>query len=207
LRSGWFQQDIGPQFTQVAVEPILNWTTTTRIGPGEANSFVNGTFFRAQNRGADIWGSSDAFTFVYTRWTGDGTLTARLNHLDFTNAWVKGGVTFRESLAANAACAYGFASGEKGTWLQYRAAAAANAANGGTVPKNAPGEFEPGFWLQLVREGNTFKTYMSTDAQLWNLVGQVAIAMGADLYVGLAVTSHNTSELAWGQFDDVTLRR
>jgi hypothetical protein len=194
------------QFTQVALEPILNWTTT-RIGPGEANSFVNGTFFSAQNRGADIWGSADAFTFVYTKWSGDGTLTARLNRLDFTNAWVKGGVMFRESLAANAAYAYGFASGEKGTWLQYRAAAGANAASGGTLPKNAPVGFEPGFWLQIVREGNTFKAYISTDAQLWNLVGQVAIAMGADLYVGLAVTSHNTSELAWGLFDDVTLRR
>jgi len=194
------------QFTQAAIEPVLNWTTA-RIGPGEANRFVNGTFFSAQNRGADIWGTSDAFTFVYTRWSGDGAITARLNRLDFTSPWVKGGVMFRDSLAANAAYAYGFASGEKGTWLQYRALTGAAAANGGSVAKNAPGEFERGFWLQIVREGDTFKTYISTDALRWNLVGEIAIAIGADAYVGLAVTSHNTSELAWGQFDEVTLRR
>jgi hypothetical protein len=31
--------------------------------------------------------------------------------------------------------------------------------------------------------------------------------MGANLCVGIAVTSHNVSEAAWGLFDDVTLRR
>jgi regulation of enolase protein 1 (concanavalin A-like superfamily) len=194
------------QFTQIAIEPVLAWTTA-RIGAGESNSYVNGTFFSVQNRGADIWGTSDAFTFVHTKWSGDGALTARLNHLDFTSPWVKGGVMFRESLAANSAYAFGFASGEKGTWLQYRAASGVAATSAGSVPVNAPGEFSHGFWLQIIREGNTFKSYISMDAFQWNQIGQVTLAMGADIYVGLAVTSHNTSALAWGMFDDVTLRR
>ena len=48
--------------------------------------------------------------------------------------------------------------------MQYRAVANGTSASGGTFPKNAPGEFGPGFWLLIVREGNVFTGYLSADA-------------------------------------------
>jgi regulation of enolase protein 1 (concanavalin A-like superfamily) len=194
-------------FSQIAIEPLLTWTTA-QIGPGASDSFVDGTFFSAQNRGADIWGTADAFTYIYTRWSGDGALTAKINHLDFAHAWTKGGVMFRESLAAGSRHAFVLASAEKGLALQYRPSTNGVSAMAGSVPgKNAPGEFDPGFWLQIIREGNVFKAYVSTDTFSWSPFGQAVVAMGADVFVGIAVTSHSTTESATGLFDDVTLRR
>jgi hypothetical protein len=52
-----------------------------------------------------------------------------------------------------------------------------------------------------------FKAYVSTDAFKWNPFGQAVISMGADVYVGIAVTSHDATQPAQAHFDDVTLRR
>ena len=194
------------RFSQIAIEPVLTWTTA-QIGPGASDSFVDGTFFSAMNRGADIWGTSDAFTYIYTQWSGDGALTARLNRLDQADRWTKGGLMFRESLAPGAAHAFVLTSPEKGTSVQYRATANGPSASGGTLPKNAPGEFGPGFWLQIVREGNVFTAYLSVDTAGWQQIGQAVVTLPPTAYVGLAVTSHNVAGSSWGLFDDVTLRR
>ena len=75
---------------------------------------------------------------MYTALTGDGFITARLNHLDFVNLWTKGGVMFRESLAPGAAHAFVLASAAKGSAVQYRSVAGGPSASGGTFAKNAP---------------------------------------------------------------------
>jgi regulation of enolase protein 1 (concanavalin A-like superfamily) len=194
------------RFSQIAIEPVLTWTTA-QIGPGASDSFVDGTFFSAMNQGKDIWGTSDAFTYIYTRWSGDGALTARLNRLDQADPWTKGGLMFRESLASGAAHAFVLSSPEKGTAVQYRTTTNGPSASGGSYPKNTPGEFGPGFWLQIVREGNVFTAYLSVDSAGWQQIGQAAVNLPPTAYVGLAVTSHNVAGSTWGLFDDVTLRR
>jgi regulation of enolase protein 1 (concanavalin A-like superfamily) len=194
------------QFSSIVIEPMRAWTTTV-IGPGTGRSFVNGTFFSAFNTGRDIWGTADDFTFVHTRWQGDGTLTARLNQLSTADAWSKAGLMFRESLDPGSKYAYALSSSSKGSALQYRNLANAAAAQAGAVPgRSAPGEFEPGFWLRITRTGDLFTSFYSTDLVTWTPLGQATIAMPAEIYVGIAVTSHNAGAEAVGQFDDLTLR-
>lgn len=194
-------------FSQLTIEPLLTWTTA-QVGPGGSGAFVDGTFFTVQNRGADIWGTSDAFTYLYTQWTGDGAMTARINQMDPADRWTKAGLMFRESLSAGSPHAFVLASFEKGLAVQYRASANGPSAGGGSnLGMNAPSEFGPGFWLQIVREGHTFTGYVSTDTTTWNRIGEGVVVMGATVYVGIAVTSHNTDVEARGLFDDVTVRR
>jgi hypothetical protein len=114
---------------------------------------------------------------------------------------------FRESLAPGAAHAFVLTSPGKGSGLQYRPSAGGPSAVGGTFAKNAPGEFGSGFWLQINREGNVFTAYISTDTATWMPIGQAVVAMPATVYVGIAVTSHDINQEAWGLFDDVTVRR
>jgi hypothetical protein len=60
--------------------------------------------------------------------------------------------------------------------------------------------------IMLDRHGEVFTIYDTHDNFGWETVGAVSIAMPSEIYIGLAVTSHNTGADAWGLFDDVTLR-
>ena len=60
-------------------------------------------------------------------------------------------------------------------------------------------------WVRLVRAGQTFRAYFSTDGTTWTSGGTTTIVMGATIYVGLAVTSHNQSALATAKFRSVSV--
>ena len=60
--------------------------------------------------------------------------------------------------------------------------------------------------MRLVREGNLFSAYRSTNGTTWSLVGTDTISMASTVYVGLAVTSHNTAATATATFTNVTAR-
>src|SRR5205823_10880334 len=58
----------------------------------------------------------------------------------------------------------------------------------------------PNVWIRLQRAGNTFTGYFSTDGTTWTVVSTANVAMAANIYVGLAVCSRNSSNLATAQF-------
>ncbi len=60
-------------------------------------------------------------------------------------------------------------------------------------------------WVRLVRAGNLFRSYVSEDGTAWTLIGTDTIAMSSAVYVGLAVTSHNTTQLATVSFTDASV--
>jgi len=64
----------------------------------------------------------------------------------------------------------------------------------------------PPSWLRLVRAGNTVTAAVSADGSTWRTVGSVTVSMNTTVYVGLAVTSHDTTRLNTATFDSVTVR-
>jgi len=60
------------------------------------------------------------------------------------------------------------------------------------------------YWVRLSRVGNAFTGYQSADGATWQLVGSATITMGANVFIGLAVTSHNDGVLSTAVFDNVT---
>jgi hypothetical protein len=60
--------------------------------------------------------------------------------------------------------------------------------------------------VKLQRNGNLFSAYESANGVSWTLVGTESITMGTTVYVGLAVTSHNTSASATCTFDSVVVQ-
>jgi beta-xylosidase len=61
-------------------------------------------------------------------------------------------------------------------------------------------------WLKLVRSGNTFSGYLSTDGSTWTQVGtNQTVTMAANVYIGLAVNSATNSALATATFDNVSI--
>ena len=60
--------------------------------------------------------------------------------------------------------------------------------------------------MRLVREGNLFSAYRSTNGTTWSLVGSDTISMASTVYVGLALTSHDTAQRATATFTNLTAR-
>jgi hypothetical protein len=151
--------------------------------------------------GADVWGTADAFHYVYTTLTGNGTIVARVSGVPLNvNAWVKAGVMVRESLTPESAHAFMLMSASKGAAFQRRRAASdVSVGTAGTLSA-APG------WVKLQRTGDQFSAYESADGVAWTLVGTDTIAMAANVYVGLAVTSHTTAAPATCTFDAVRVQ-
>jgi fibronectin type 3 domain-containing protein len=176
------------------------WADTDIGNPGLAGSASssNGTF-TVNGGGADIWGTSDAFHYVYQALSGDGTIVARVVSVQNTDGWAKAGVMIRESLNANSTFVDMVITPGNGAALQAR-----TTTGGSAVHTAGPGVSAP-YWVELVRSGDTFTGFVSADGNSFTQVGSYTVSMVADIYIGLAVTSHNDGQLNTSTFDNVSV--
>lgn len=174
---------------------------TRDIGaPAVAGSaaYSNGTY-TVRGAGADIWDTADQFRFVYQQMSGDVEVIARVASLTNTNSWAKAGVMVRESLTAGSKHAMTLVSAANGYAFQRRPLTGEYSEHTSGGSGSAPG------WLRLVRTGDTFEAYRSSTGSSWTRIGSDTIPMNDTVYVGLAVTSHNTSTAATAVFDGVRI--
>ncbi|HWC15392.1 MAG TPA: hypothetical protein VG498_00155, partial [Terriglobales bacterium] len=62
------------------------------------------------------------------------------------------------------------------------------------------------YWVKLVRSGNTFTSYASSDGSHWTQLGaNQTVSMTANVYIGLAVNSGSNSSQATATFDNVSV--
>jgi hypothetical protein len=57
-----------------------------------------------------------------------------------------------------------------------------------------------------VRQGSLITSYTSADGSNWNVVGSQSLSLGSTVYVGLAVSSHNTAARTTARFSNVTVQ-
>ena len=171
------------------------------VGLAGSASFCGGQFTVAGS-GADIWGTNDAFQFVYVYVpiSTNCDVRARVLGITYSDGWAKAGVMIRESLAAGSRNAYMAVSYANGTTFQYRSATDGSSANS-TGTGAAP------YWVRLTRTNNIFRAYRSADGTTWSTVGvAVAISMsGTGAYIGLAVTAHNSGLLNSSVLDNFSV--
>jgi hypothetical protein len=61
-------------------------------------------------------------------------------------------------------------------------------------------------WMKLVRSGNVFSMYSSTDGVNWVQLGtSQTVSMATSVYIGLAVSNRTTASLATATFDSVSV--
>jgi len=161
--------------------------------------------FYVTGSGGDIWNNADSFDYVSQPYTGTSTLiVARVASMQNTDPYAKAGVMIRTSLDLSATNAMMELTPQNGAFLQYRSAA------GGTttcarycgVGITAP------YWVALTRSGDSITGYVSPDGQNFYQMYTVTFpsgTLGATLYYGLAVTSHNNSTANTARFDNVTV--
>jgi regulation of enolase protein 1 (concanavalin A-like superfamily) len=177
------------------------WTNRDIGSPALAGSATAaGGTFTVRGAGYDIWDDTDEFQFVSQPLTGDVEVIARVASFQYADPWSKAGVMIRDTLTGDSRHAFMLTSGTQGWAFQRRIA------TGGTSDHSAgPSGGAPG-WVRLVREGNLFTAYRSSDGTTWSLVGTDTITMAPTVHVGLAVLSANVGATATATFTNVTAR-
>jgi regulation of enolase protein 1 (concanavalin A-like superfamily) len=176
------------------------WTSADigSVGQSGTASFDNGTFF-VSGSGSDIWGSDDSFQFVSRTLAGDGAIIARVTGISNTNTFAKAGIMIRGSSSASAADVILDLRPSNGIEFMTRSSdGGATAYLGGAVQA-------PAVWLRLTRSGTTIAAAVSTDGLSWASAGTTTLEETGPVLVGLAVTSHDTSQLNTSTFDNVTV--
>jgi len=199
-------------------DPVQNWTGNgatevslwTRGYPAIATVDVTetGGKMTLTGAGADIWGTSDEFTYAYKTLTGDGTLIARVvSNGTGSQAWAKGGVMIRDSVHGGSTHAMmvitahtAAAAAGNGASFQYRAAADGDSANADSAVVVAPP-----YWVRVQRFADTLTGSISADGKTWSQIGTTAITMADPVCIGLCVTSHAAGENRTYQFDSISV--
>ena len=145
--------------------------------------------------GADIWNTADEFRYAYMNLSGDGSIVAQVDGLYRSNEWVKGGVMIRESVAAGSTFAAVYLTADYGVRYQARLGADIDAVSDSSVATNEQIALQGPVWVKIERVGNAFNGYYSTDGENWTLTvwSPQTITMAADVTIGLALTSHDSS--------------
>jgi concanavalin A-like lectin/glucanase superfamily protein len=170
---------------------------------GYPQSFVEGAdgTFTIGAGGADIWGTTDEFRFVYKQLNGDGSITARVDSLDNSDPWAKAGVMIRESLTGNSAHGMTVVSAASGGSFQRR-----TIGGGDSTSSDAAGLAAP-HWVRVTRTDDVITAHESADGVTWVEIANatpVEVAMVGSVYIGLAVTSHNANQMTSANFSNIS---
>jgi regulation of enolase protein 1 (concanavalin A-like superfamily) len=159
---------------------------------------TDGTFSVTAS-GADIWGTADAFHFVYQPFTGDGSIDARIVSVQKADNWSKAGVMIRETLDPGSVQAFMLVSAARGVAMQWRPTENGSSFNAAGSTATAPR------WVRLTRSGTTISGFESVDGVTWIPVSTQTIPMAATVYVGLAAVSHSSTASTTAVIDQVTV--
>jgi len=185
--------------------------------PASVGSFVEapvGTYTLAA-RGADIWNQADEFHFAYKMLTGVGSIEAKVESVERTDVWAKCGVMIRETLdpGSKFAAVYITPTAATGTATngcryQARTDTDGSATSDTSVATPAQMAIIAPYWVKLERDvAGNFRGYYSSNGTSWTPMSwnPQTITMASNVYVGLALTSHNNAATCTAKFSSVRI--
>ncbi len=183
-------------------DPCYPWLSADVGRPDTAGSLTClKRQFVVKGSGNDIWNNSDNFHFAHQQIKGDFEIFAKIESIENTHPWAKAGIMIRETLHGNARNTYMAISSENGGTYQQRDSPGQNSQSSGSVEGiKAP------YWVKLVRTGNDFFGYTSFDGRKWDETGTASVRMSKNVYVGMAVTSHQDGVICSAVFGKCVVR-
>ncbi len=156
--------------------------------------------YRVTGGGANVWGTSDAFYFVWKKASGDVTLTADVQWVGASAAkHRKALLMVRQSLDPGSPYADAVSHGNGLTSLQFRGAANEQTYQ---VMTQVDGTVR----LRIERKESRYTMYAGKPGEELKLVGPVEfVGMKEPVYVGLGVCSHEASTLETAIFTNVKI--
>ena len=184
-------------------EPWLQSDIGSVKYPGRADFTEN--FITVNGGGNDFWNTSDSGHFVYQEINSDKEIIAKVEMLDPSWYWAKAALMIRETMASDSKMAHICltkmdANNTNGAQFISRS----NTGDSTPVEGKYTYRMFPSY-LKLIRIGDAFDGYWSSDGETWERVGNATISMNQTCYIGLGVTANNNDRFSGAVFSDVTI--
>jgi regulation of enolase protein 1 (concanavalin A-like superfamily) len=154
--------------------------------------------YKITGSGADIWGKSDQFHYLWREMTGNFTLTATAKFLTEGNGHRKAVLMLRKSLDADAPFVHLAIHGDGMPSVQFRNSKG-DTVNTVDFPVEGPGTWK----LKLQRQGANISVWAAKDGAPLRELGHTNYQAGSPVLAGLGVSSHNAEALNTVLFSDV----
>jgi hypothetical protein len=181
-----------------------------RGNPASVGSFTEapaGTYTMTAT-GTDIWDAADEFHYAFKSLAGIGTIEAQVLSIDNTDPWAKAGVMIRETLEPGSKFAAVYITPGNGCRFHGRIDSNTDATSDTSVATAEQIAITAPYWIKLERDlSGNFRGYYSSDGLTWKSMSwnPQPIAMSSNVYIGLAVTSHNTAATCQATFANVKI--
>ena len=170
----------------------------TRAGSATFDSAAGA--YAVTGAGENIWGTKDAFHFVWRKVAGDVLLTADMRFVgEGKNAHRKACLMVRQSLDADAPYADVAVHGDGLISLQFRK-------EKGGPTQEVKSKVKAPATVRLVRVGDVFTLLAAPPGMPPAKEAEVTLALPGPAYAGLAVCSHDAGESETAVFSNVTVR-
>ena len=184
----------------------------TKTGSGE----MIGNELKIVAGGADVWGKHDEFHFSYKKLKGDFDVSVQILGLSATHAYTKAGIMARKDLSDDSPHVYyqvfpdnrARNKNNGGCEFQYRMVKTGDMK--AIYPADAVDKVEckvdfPNTYVRMKRHGDNFDSFFSNDNKTWVHYSSFTLKMASELYVGLAVTSHQSNDYTTARFTSLQL--
>jgi TolB protein len=156
--------------------------------------------YHVTGAGDNVWGTKDAFHFVWRKVGGDASLTADVRFDgEGKNAHRKACLMVRQSLDADAPYADVAVHGDGLISLQFRR-------EKGGPTQEIKSKVKAPATVRLAREGDVFTMLTAPPGKALEKEAQVTLALAGPVYAGLAVCSHEAAVSETAVFSNVTAR-
>ena len=191
-------------------EGVAELSIWFRGNPASVGSFVEGPVgtYTMTGGGTDIWGTADEFHYAFKMLTGPGSIVAQVLSVDDTDPWAKAGVMIRDTLDAGSKFAAVYITPGNGCRYQARSDTDISATSDTSVATAEQIAITAPYWVKLERDvAGNFRGYYSDNGSSWRTMSwnPQSISMSSNVYVGLAVTSHNAALTCQVVFSNVTI--
>ena len=176
--------------------------------PASVGSFVEapvGTYTMTA-AGADIWNDADEFHYAFKMLNGSGSMEAQVLSVQNTDPWAKAGGMIRETLEAGSKFAAVYITPGNGCRFQARTDTNVNATSDTSVASAEQTAITAPYWVKIERDvAGNFRGYYSSNGTTWQSMtwNPQNIPMGANVYIGLALTSHAAGVVCEASFSNV----
>ena len=151
--------------------------------------------------GPDIWGTADAFHYIWAPLPANGAISTQVASITATDPWARAGAMVRATTSPGSPFYAIYVSKGNGVVVQERTAQGATAIQIANTTGTAPE------YVEVTRTGTVYAAATSTNGTTWTTVPGSTLTLAnlsGSLLRGLAITSHSSGNPGSASFDTVT---